>query len=50
MVLNLHVDIEKYRMVFCIFITGEKTKDEIIQGFEIGCDDYVTKPFVPLLN
>lgn len=30
-----------------IFITGEKTKDKIIQGFEIGCDDYVTKPFDP---
>lgn len=31
-----------------IFITGEKTKDKIMQGFEIGCDDYVTKPFDPL--
>ena len=30
-----------------IFITGEKNKDKIIQGFEIGCDDYVTKPFDP---
>src|SRR3954452_3505872 len=30
-----------------IFITGEKTKDKIIQGFEIGCDDYITKPCDP---
>lgn len=30
-----------------IFITGEKTKGTIIQGFEIGCDDYITKPFDP---
>lgn len=30
-----------------IFISGEKTKDKIIQGFDIGCDDYVTKPFDP---
>ena len=30
-----------------IFISGERTKDTIIKGFEIGCDDYVTKPFDP---
>lgn len=30
-----------------IFITGEKTRNTIIQGFEIGCDDYITKPFDP---
>lgn len=30
-----------------IFISGEKTKDTIIHGFDIGCDDYVTKPFDP---
>lgn len=30
-----------------IFITGEKTKSMVIQGFEIGCDDYITKPFDP---
>jgi len=30
-----------------IFISGEKTKSTIIQGFEIGCDDYITKPFDP---
>lgn len=30
-----------------IFITGDKTKSMVIQGFEIGCDDYITKPFDP---
>lgn len=30
-----------------IFITGEKTKSTILHGFEIGCDDYITKPFDP---
>ncbi len=30
-----------------IFITGERTKSTILHGFEIGCDDYITKPFDP---
>lgn len=30
-----------------IFVTGEKANSTIIQGFEIGCDDYITKPFGP---
>ncbi|OZU89395.1 DNA-binding response regulator [Virgibacillus indicus] len=30
-----------------IIITGERTKDTIMKGFEIGCDDYITKPFDP---
>lgn len=40
----------RYRAIsegILIFITGEKTKSTIIQGFEIGCDDYITKPFDP---
>ncbi|MCH1625978.1 response regulator transcription factor [Ferdinandcohnia quinoae] len=40
----------KYRTLsdgILIFITGEKTKSTIIHGFEIGCDDYITKPFDP---
>ncbi|MED3571107.1 response regulator transcription factor [Cytobacillus praedii] len=30
-----------------IFLTGERKKGTIIQGFEMGCDDYITKPFDP---
>lgn len=41
---------KKYREIsngILIFITGEQTKSTIIKGFEIGCDDYVRKPFDP---
>ncbi len=40
----------RYREVsdgILIFITGERTRSTIIEGFEIGCDDYITKPFDP---
>lgn len=30
-----------------IFLSGEQTREKIIQGFNLGCDDYVTKPFDP---
>lgn len=28
-----------------IFLTARGMKDDILQGFEIGADDYITKPF-----
>jgi len=28
-----------------IFLTAKNSEEEIIEGFEAGCDDYVTKPF-----
>jgi DNA-binding response OmpR family regulator len=31
-----------------IFLTGEKSKSTVLKGFEVGCDDYMTKPFDPL--
>lgn len=31
-----------------IFITGEKSQEKVIHGFEVGCDDYITKPFDPI--
>lgn len=31
-----------------IFITGEKSKRTVLEGFEIGCDDFIIKPFDPV--
>lgn len=28
-----------------IFLTERSSREDIIRGFELGCDDYVTKPF-----
>ena len=28
-----------------IFLTAKSMKEDKIQGFKIGCDDYITKPF-----
>ena len=28
-----------------LFLTAKTTQEDIIQGFEIGADDYITKPF-----
>lgn len=30
-----------------IFVSGEKDVDDIINGFELGADDYITKPYEP---
>ncbi len=30
-----------------IFITGYRDNRMLLEGFEIGCDDYITKPFDP---
>ncbi|SOC03427.1 two-component system alkaline phosphatase synthesis response regulator PhoP/two-component system response regulator VicR [Ureibacillus xyleni] len=42
---------KKYRLQsddgILFFITGEKAKEKLIKGFEVGCDDYITKPFDP---
>jgi two-component system aerobic respiration control protein ArcA len=28
-----------------VFISGNKTEEDIRKGFEMGCDEYITKPF-----
>ncbi len=28
-----------------IMVTGKSAKEEIVEGLEAGCDDYITKPF-----
>jgi len=36
---------EKDGEVPIIFLTAKTLKDDIIQGFQVGADDYITKPF-----
>lgn len=36
---------EKDRLTPIIFLTAKSMKEDKIEGFQIGCDDYVTKPF-----
>jgi DNA-binding response OmpR family regulator len=41
---------QKYREFsngILIFITGERDNRTVMKGFEIGCDDYIKKPFEP---
>jgi len=41
---------QKFREIsngILIFISGERAKSTIMEGFEIGCDDYILKPFDP---
>lgn len=37
--------IKSYNQKPFIFITAHELDDEIINGFELGADDYITKPF-----
>ena len=32
--------------VSTIFLTAKDSEDDIVKGFELGCDDYITKPFM----
>jgi len=36
---------EKDRDVPIIFLTAKTLKEDVLQGFKIGADDYITKPF-----
>jgi two-component system, OmpR family, response regulator len=36
---------EKNQTVPLIFLTAKTMKEDILQGFKIGADDYITKPF-----
>ena len=33
--------------VYIILLTGKGEREEIVEGFEAGADDYITKPFSP---
>lgn len=43
--LKLCEEIRKNSEAPIIFITANDTEQDIIQGFQTGCDDYITKPF-----
>jgi len=36
---------EVLRSIPVIFVSGYKSKNHIKRGFDVGCDDYITKPF-----
>ena len=36
---------EKDKLVPIIFLTAKSLKEDILEGFKIGADDYITKPF-----
>ena len=36
---------EKDKEIPIIFLTAKTLKDDVLQGFKIGADDYITKPF-----
>lgn len=38
-------EIRKNSQVPIIFITAKDTENDIIDGFKLGCDDYISKPF-----
>ena len=37
--------VEETRHIPIIFLTAKDTEDDTLQGFSLGADDYVTKPF-----
>ena len=39
---------EKYRMPV-VLMTSDKTLDTSVEFAKLGCDDYITKPFLPIL-
>lgn len=43
--LNLCKEIRKRSDIPIIFITVNDTEENTIQGFQTGCDDYISKPF-----
>ncbi|AWE08396.1 DNA-binding response regulator [Lysinibacillus sp. 2017] len=44
---DLAIEIRKTSEVIIFFITANNTVEDKLQGFDVGADDYITKPFVP---
>lgn len=45
--LDLCAGFRQIRDTPVIFLTANDTDEDIVRGFQLGCDDYVTKPFAP---
>ncbi len=43
--LDFLIEIRKTNNVKAIFISANDRECDILKGFDIGCDDYITKPF-----
>lgn len=44
---ELYQDIKRFSSSPVIFLTALDDEDSIVKGFELGADDYITKPFLP---
>ena len=42
---ELFTDLRKYTSAPAIFLTAKDDEDSIVKGFQLGGDDYITKPF-----
>ncbi len=43
-------EVRRYSDVPIIFITAKSSQEDILTGYALGCDDYITKPFsLPVL-
>lgn len=45
--LDLCAGFRQIRDTPVIFLTANDTDEDVVRGFQLGCDDYVTKPFAP---
>lgn len=42
---ELYKEYIKPKKIATIFLTAKDTEDDIVKGFELGAEDYITKPF-----
>lgn len=42
---ELYKECVKPQKIATIFLTAKDTEDDIVKGFELGAEDYITKPF-----
>lgn len=40
-------DVKRFSKTPVIFLTARDDEDSIVRGFDLGADDYITKPFMP---